>query len=80
MTFKPTDQDLAQLEGLGLTVERVQAQIDNFREGFPKSRLDAPATPDNGGIRVLSDKEITRYERQYRTLGRGKRLARRQLC
>ncbi len=74
MTFKPTDQDLAQLEGLGLTVERVQAQIDNFREGFPKSRLDAPATPANGGIRVLSDKEITRYERQYRTLGRGKRL------
>ena len=41
MTFKPNGQDLAQLEGLGLTVERVQAQIDNFREGFPKSRLDA---------------------------------------
>ena len=74
MTFNPTGQDLAQLEGLGLTVERVQAQIDNFREGFPKSRLDAPATPANGGIRVLSDKEIARYERQYRTLGRGKRL------
>ena len=74
MIFKPTDQDLAQLEGLGLTIERVQAQIDNFREGFPKSRLDAPATPANGGIRVLSDKEIARYERQYRTLGRGKRL------
>ena len=73
MIFKPTDQDLAQLEGLGLTVERVQAQIDNFKEGFPMSRLDAPATPANGGIRVLSDKEITRYERQYRTLGRGKK-------
>ncbi len=74
MTFKPSDQDLAQLEGLGLTIEHVQAQIDNFKEGFPKSRLDAPATPDNGGIRVLSDKEIARYECQYRTLGRGKRL------
>ena len=74
MIFKPTDQDLAQLDGLGLTVENVQAQIDNFKEGFPKSRLDAPATPANNGIRVLTDKEIARYERQYRTLGRGKRL------
>ncbi len=74
MIFKPTGQDLAQLEGLGLTIERVQTQIDNFREGFPKSHLDAPATPANGGIRVLDDKEITRYERQYRTLGRDKKL------
>ena len=74
MTFKPTEADMGQLAALGLSVEQVQRQIDNFREGFPKSRLDAPATPGNGGIRVLDDKEITRYERQYRALGKGKKI------
>ncbi len=74
MTFKPTTSDLEQMSQLGITSERMQAQIDNFRRGFPKSRLDAAATSVNGGIRVLSDKEIVRYERQYRTLARGKKI------
>ena len=62
MVFKPTKQDLGQLESLGLTTERVQEQIDHFKEGFPKCRLDAAATPDNNGIHCLDDKEIARYE------------------
>ena len=62
MTFNPTAEDLVQLKEQGLTVEQVQAQIDNFKNGFPKSKLDAPATPGNGGIRVLSANEIARYE------------------
>ena len=74
MVFKPTSEDLIQLQGLGLSVDRVQAQIDNFKQGFPKTRLDAPATPDNGGIRVLDDKEIARYEKQYQSLGKGLRI------
>lgn len=74
MIFNPTEQDLVQLQELGLTVEQVQHQIDNFKEGFPKSHLDAAATPDNGGIICLDDKEIARYEKQYRTLGRGKKI------
>ncbi|MDY6372768.1 MAG: DUF4301 family protein [Bacteroidales bacterium] len=74
MVFKPTEQDLLQLQQLGLTTEQVQRQIDNFKEGFPKSHLDAAATPDNGGIICLDDKEIARYEKQYRTLGRGKKI------
>ncbi len=74
MTFKPTAEDLVQLKEQGLTVEQVQAQIDNFKNGFPKSRLDAPATPDNGGIRVLDSKERTRYEKKYRTLSRDKKI------
>ena len=74
MQFTPTEADKAQLESLGLTPEQVQAQIDNFREGFPKSHLDAAATPQNGGIHVLTDKEITRYEKSYRTLARDKRI------
>ena len=74
MVFKPTTEDLTQLDELGLSVERVQQQIDNFKEGFPKTRLDAAATPDNGGIRVLDDKQIARYEKLYRTLSKGQRL------
>lgn len=74
MTFNPTEQDLVQLAGLGLTPERVQQQIDHFKEGFPKSHLDAAATPANGGIICLDDKEIIRYEKLYRTLGKEKKL------
>ena len=74
MIFNPSSEDLTQLAELGLSVEQVQHQIDHFKEGFPKTRLDAPATPDNGGIKVLDDKEIARYEKLYRTLGKGQRL------
>lgn len=74
MVFKPTEQDLGQLQQLGLATEQVQHQIDNFKEGFPKSQLAAAATPDNGGIICLGDKEIARYEKQYRTLGRDKKV------
>ena len=74
MTFKPTPKDLEQLQQMGLTTEAVQHQIDNFKQGFPKSRLDDAATPDNGGIICLGDKEIARYEKQYRALGKGKKL------
>ncbi len=65
---------MAQLQELGLSVEQVQLQMDHFKEGFPRTRLDAPATPDNGGIRVLDDKEITRYEKAYRTLGKDRKV------
>lgn len=74
MIFKPTQEDLLQLQQLGLGTEQVQHQIDNFKEGFPKSHLDAAATPDNGGIICLDDKEIARYEKLYRTLGRDKKI------
>ena len=74
MTFKPTAKDLVQMEGQGISVAQVQTQIDNFKSGFPKSHLDAPATPDNGGIRVLGTKEIARYEKQYKALSKGKKV------
>ena len=74
MTFKPTASDIEQMSQLGLSTDRVQQQIDHFRQGFPKSRLDDAATPANGGIHVLNDKEIARYERQYRQLARGRKI------
>lgn len=74
MIFNPSEKDLIQLQGLGLSVECVQQQIENFRNGFPKSKLDAPATPANNGIKVLDNKEILRYERQYRTLAKDRKI------
>ena len=74
MIFKPTSEDLAQLAGLGLDTERVQVQIDHFKQGFPKSHLEAAATPQNGGICVLDDKEIAHYEKQYKRLGKDKKI------
>ncbi len=74
MIFKPTKQDLEQLTQMGLTVESVQQQINNFKAGFPKSHLDDAATPTNHGILCLNEKEIARYEKQYRTLARGKKI------
>lgn len=74
MIFNPTSEDLVQLKELGLTFERVQEQINHFKEGFPKTRLDAPATPSNGGIRVLDDKEIAYYKRLYCTLSKNQHI------
>ena len=74
MIFKPTENDIEQMSQLGLDTERVLSQINHFREGFPKCHLDAAATPDNGGIRVLDDKEILHYEKQYRVLSRDKKI------
>ena len=68
MPFTPTADDLQQIEQLGLTPEQVQAQITRFREGFPKTLLSEAATPANGGIKTLDDREIAHYERQYRRL------------
>ena len=59
---------------LEILCEHVQEQIDHFKEGFPKCHLDAAATPENNGIQCLSDKEITRYEKQYRALSKGKKI------
>ena len=74
MIFSPTKKDMEQMSSLGLSQEQVQTQIDNFKAGFPKTQLDDAATPENGGIRVLDDKEIARYEKLYRTLGKGVRI------
>ena len=74
MTFNPSQEDLAQLNQLGLTIAQVQQQIDHFKEGFPRARLDAPATPANGGITTLDDKDIARYERLYHSLSQGLRI------
>ena len=69
-----TEKDLQQFASMGLTPEAVQRQIDNFRNGFPKTHLIDAATVDNGGILRMSDNDIRRYATVYKNLSKGKRL------
>lgn len=59
---------------MGLTPEDVEKQIENFRNGFPKTHLIDAATVDNGGIVRMSDKEINRYADSYEKLSQGKKI------
>ena len=62
------------MAALGLTEEAVNHQIDNFRQGFPKTQLVEAATVENGGILRLGDADINRYVAFYNKASRGKKL------
>lgn len=52
-----TEQDLIQMQGKGISSEKVSGQIERFKEGFPYLKLNRAATP-GFGVRVLNSKEI----------------------
>ena len=56
--------DLSQMASLGISLEAVEQQLENFRNGFPKARLAAAATTQDG-ILKLEDADIDFYERYY---------------
>jgi hypothetical protein len=53
-------EDLEQIRGMGLTPEKVLAQIEAFRKGFPFLRLDRPCTVKDG-VEVLAPEHRQRY-------------------
>lgn len=55
-----SQQDLAQLEAKGISVETLESQLRRFRTGFPCLKVQAPATPGSG-ILVLTDRERLKY-------------------
>ena len=59
-----TDADLKQIEERGSKLETVEAQIEDFRRGFPFLQLQGPATPKEGII-VLAQKEIEGLTQAY---------------
>ncbi len=73
MKYQFTDSDLQQVAALGISPERLEQQMENFRKGFPKSELLAAATVDNGGIVRLDDEAINHYMTAYQQLSRGKK-------
>ena len=74
MTPSFSADDLKQIASLGLTETAVQAQINNFRNGFPKTELIQAATVENGGILRLDDDQISRYAAHYSDASRGKKI------
>lgn len=64
-------RDLEQIAKLGISPEIIEKQIDNFKTGFPFTRLHAPATLGNG-IRTFNEKEvhelITNFDRSAKDL------------
>lgn len=66
--------DLEQIASLGLTEDIVYQQIEKFRQGYPKTKLIAAATPENGGIKCLTDAEIDKYISYYQKLARNKKI------
>lgn len=69
-----SQSDMEQMAALGISLEQVQRQITNFRNGFPKTELLGAATIANGGITRLSDADIARCINSYHVLGTSKRI------
>ena len=58
------DQDIRQIKERGMSVEKVLAQVETFKKGFPYMRLQRPCTIEDG-IRVLAKEDLFRLEKGY---------------
>jgi len=74
MNEKFNGGDLQQIASMGLTPELVEKQIENFRNGFPKTKLLEAATIDNGGIVKMDDNQIAHYDEVYKRMNSGKKI------
>lgn len=69
-----SEKDLQQFASMGITPEDVEQQIENFKNGFPKTILLEAATVDNGGIIRMSDKDINNYADSFTKLTKDKKV------
>ena len=60
-----TKEDIAQIQGRGVDLCQVEAQVERFKKGFPWMRIVAPATPGKG-ITVLSAEDAKESVDYYR--------------
>ena len=58
------EEDLRQIEGQGLTLEKVRSDIELFKKGFPAVRLQRPCTVGDG-ITVLQGDELDRLSQVH---------------
>ena len=57
-------EDLSQIEKHGLTLQAVEHQIENFRNGFPYLRIVRAASAGDG-VRVLDEADVQRAVARY---------------
>jgi hypothetical protein len=58
------ERDIAQIEARGISVERVEQQIENFRNGFPSLPI-VRAAAGGDGVKQLSCDEVKSAEAYY---------------
>ncbi len=66
-----TPQDLEQLSQKGITIEKLQSQLDRFKSGFPYMRIKSSAVAGNGIKRLTADEEASAINRWRRYLADG---------
>ena len=66
-------EDLLQIEKHGLTLQAVERQIENFRNGFPYLKIVCAASAGDG-VRVLDEDETQRAVARYETAAEGLRV------
>jgi hypothetical protein len=59
-----TSNDIKQLQKKGLTEADIEQQLENFRQGFPYTRLVKAATPGDG-IKILDHEELSKFKKVY---------------
>ncbi|MBQ8334691.1 MAG: DUF4301 family protein [Tidjanibacter sp.] len=60
-----THKDIQQIEAHGLSVEKVNTQLANFRNGFPFLKIVSSATVGNG-IKAVDDQQAEQYRALWR--------------
>ena len=56
-----TEKDLRQIEARGLTLGQVEAQLENFRRGFPFLKVVRAASPGDGVTLLDAAADIIRF-------------------
>ena len=64
--MKFTDNDIQQIKNKGLTLEKVQSQLELFKSGVPFVTLSSAATVNHGIIRC-SEAEKNHYVNYFET-------------
>ena len=67
------DKDLKQFINKGISAEKIQAQINHFKKGFPYANIIAPATAGNGIIKLTED-EVSDYGNLYDNISENEKI------
>ncbi len=65
MGYTFSEKDLAQIESHGLTEAQVQAQLQRFRTGFPKTYVTAPAVAGSNILHLREEELMVTYVNRY---------------
>ncbi|MCF8230210.1 MAG: DUF4301 family protein [Bacteroidales bacterium] len=57
-------KDRLQIQEKGISMETIEQQLENFRQGFPFVQLVDPATPGNG-VLVFEEDEVDHYRKVF---------------